>query len=141
MASVNKVTLVGNLGKDPQVRGGPGTFVVELSIATTYRWKDKITGKVNEEVEWHAVVLFGSLADIASQYLKKGRPVYIEGRITTNEWYDDAKGEKRQRKVIIATDMQMLGGGARDSAAEGAEGATGDQREQPSNAPDEAIPF
>ena len=109
MASVNKVILVGNLGKDPETRYTPdGAAITNITVATTDTWKDKASGEKKEATEWHRVAFFGRLAEIAGQYLKKGRPVYIEGRIRTRKW-QDKEGQDRYTTEIIADQMQMLG--------------------------------
>ena len=109
MASVNKVILMGNLGRDPEVRYLPsGDPVANITIATSSRYKGK-TGELVEETEWHRVTFFGRLAEIASQYLKKGRPVYVEGRIKTRK-YTDKDGVEKFATDIIASEMQLLGG-------------------------------
>jgi single-strand DNA-binding protein len=109
MASVNKVILVGNLGRDPEVRYLPsGDPVANITIATSSRYKGK-TGEMVEETEWHRVTFFGRLAEIASQYLKKGNPVYVEGRIKTRK-YTDKDGIEKYATDIIANEMQLLGG-------------------------------
>ena len=109
MASVNKVILVGNLGKDPDVRYLPdGGAVVNLALATSNSWKDKNTGEKREETEWHRVVIYGRLAEIAGEYCKKGRPVYIEGRLKTRKWQDQS-GVDKYTTEIIADQMQLLG--------------------------------
>ena len=108
MASVNKVILVGNLGRDPEVRYMPnGEAVCNFSIATTDSWKDK-SGAKQEKTEWHNIVMYRKLAEIAGEYLKKGRPVYVEGRLQTRKWEKD--GVTRYTTEIIADQMQMLGG-------------------------------
>lgn len=108
MASVNKVILVGNLGRDPEVRFMPnGEAVCNFSIATTENWKDK-SGAKQEKTEWHNIVMYRKLAEIAGEYLKKGRPVYVEGRLQTRKWEKD--GVTRYTTEIIADQMQMLGG-------------------------------
>jgi single-strand DNA-binding protein len=117
MASVNKVILVGNLGRDPETRYMPdGGAITNVSIATTETWKDKSSGEKQEKTEWHRVAFFGKLAEIAGEYLKKGSQVYVEGRLQTREWEKD--GVKRYTTEIIADRMQMLGsrqgGGTRD---------------------------
>lgn len=109
MASVNKVILVGNLGADPEVRYLPnGDAVTNIRIATTESWKDKNTGEKKELTEWHRVVFYRKLAEIAGQYLKKGSQVYIEGRIRTRKWQGQ-DGQDRYTTEIEAQEMQMLG--------------------------------
>ncbi|MFY3646993.1 single-stranded DNA-binding protein [Achromobacter xylosoxidans] len=111
MASVNKVILVGNLGRDPDVRYSPdGAAVCNVSLATTSSWKDKTSGQKREETEWHRVVMYGRLAEIAGEYLAKGRAVYIEGRLKTRKWQDKDTGADRYSTEIVADQMQMLGG-------------------------------
>ncbi|CAB3920027.1 single-stranded DNA-binding protein [Achromobacter ruhlandii] len=111
MASVNKVILVGNLGRDPEVRYSPdGAAICNISVATTESWKDKATGEKKENVEWHRVVLFNRLGEIAGEFLKKGRSVYIEGRLKTRKWQDKDTGADRYSTEIVADQMQMLGG-------------------------------
>jgi single-strand DNA-binding protein len=109
MASVNKVILVGNLGKDPEVRYMPsGDAITNISVATTDSWKDK-NGEKQEKTEWHRVAFFGKLAEIAGEYLKKGSQVYVEGRLQTRKW-QDKEGQDRYTTEIVADRMQMLGG-------------------------------
>jgi single-strand DNA-binding protein len=109
MASVNKVILVGNLGRDPETRYMPnGEAVTNVTIATTDTWKDKATGEKKEATEWHRVVFYRKLAEIAGQYLKKGSQVYIEGSLKTRKW-QDKEGQERYTTEIIADTMQMLG--------------------------------
>src|SRR5690606_9877633 len=111
MASVNKVILVGNLGRDPEVRYSPdGAAICNVSIATTSQWKDKATGEKREETEWHRVVFYNRLAEIAGEYLKKRRSVYVEGRLKTRKWQD---------KDTVADQMQMLGGRGDDAGMSG----------------------
>ena len=108
---INKVILIGNLGRDPEVRyTAGGSAVANLRIATTESWRDKQTGEKKEATEWHSVVLFGKTAEIAGEYLKKGRTVYIEGRLQTRK-YQDKDGQDRYSTEVVASDMQMLGGG------------------------------
>ena len=108
MASVNKVILIGNLGADPETRYLPsGDAVTNISVATTDQWKDK-SGEKQEHTEWHRVAFFGKTAEIAGEYLKKGSPVYIEGRIRTRKW-QDKEGQDRYTTEIVADSMQMLG--------------------------------
>ncbi|HXW66060.1 MAG TPA: single-stranded DNA-binding protein [Burkholderiaceae bacterium] len=110
MASVNKVILVGNLGRDPETRYSPdGAAMTNISLATTSQWKDKNTGEKREETEWHRVAFFGRLAEIASEYLRKGSQVYIEGRLRTRKWQDKETGQDRYATEIVADAMQMLG--------------------------------
>ncbi|NNM65426.1 MAG: single-stranded DNA-binding protein [Burkholderiales bacterium] len=109
MASVNKVILIGNLGKDPEVRYAPsGSAICNVSIATSRQWKDK-AGEKKEETEWHRVVFYDRMAEIAGEYLKKGRPVYVEGRLKYGK-YTDKEGVERYTTDIVATEMQLLGG-------------------------------
>ncbi len=110
MASVNKVILVGNLGRDPEVRYAPsGAAICNVTIATSRQWKDKNSGERQEETEWHRVVFYDRLAEIAGEYLKKGRPVYVEGRLKTRKW-TDKDGAEKYTTEIIAQEMQLLGG-------------------------------
>ena len=109
MASINKVILVGNLGRDPEVRYAPdNNAITNISVATTDRYKDKHTGEQKEITEWHRVVFFNRLAEIAGEYLKKGSQVYIEGRLRTRKWTDQS-GVDKYTTEIIADQMQMLG--------------------------------
>jgi single-strand DNA-binding protein len=120
MASVNKVILIGNLGADPETRYLPsGDAVANIRIATSEKWKDK-SGEQQEHTEWHRVAFFGRLAEIAGEYLKKGSPVYVEGRIRTRKW-QDKEGQDRYSTEIVATDMKLLGsrgGGSEPMARE-----------------------
>ena len=110
MASVNKVILIGNLGRDPEVRYAPsGAAICNVTIATSRQWKDKTSGERQEETEWHRIALFDRLAEVAGEYLKKGRPVYIEGRLKTRK-YTDKDGVEKYTTEIVASDMQLLGG-------------------------------
>ena len=107
---VNKVILVGNLGQDPDVKYMPsGSAVANVSLATTDSWKDKQTGEQKDRTEWHKVAMFGRLAEIAAEYLRKGSQVYIEGRLRTRKWQDQS-GNDRYTTEIVADEMQMLGG-------------------------------
>lgn len=109
MASVNRVTLVGNLGRDPETRYMPdGNAITNISIATSFSWTDKASGEKKEETEWHRIVFRGKLAEIAGEYLKKGSQVYIEGRLKTRKW-QDKEGVDKYTTEIIATEMKMLG--------------------------------
>ncbi len=109
MAGVNKVIIVGNLGNDPEVKYTPsGSAIATISIATSEQWKDKQTGEQREKTEWHRVVMFNRLGEIAGEYLRKGSQVYIEGRLRTNKWQDQS-GNDRYTTEIVANTMQMLG--------------------------------
>jgi len=122
MASVNKVILVGNLGADPEVRYLPsGDAVANIRLATTDRYKDKASGEMKEATEWHRVAFFGRLAEIVSEYLKKGSSVYLEGRIRTRKWQAQ-DGTDRYSTEIVAEQMQMLGGRGGASMGGGDEG-------------------
>ncbi len=106
---VNKVILVGNLGKDPEVRYTPsGSAVANITVATADQWKDKQTGEMQDRTEWHRIVFFNRLAEIAGEYLKKGSQVYLEGRLQTRKWQDQ-NGQDRYTTEIVANEMQMLG--------------------------------
>jgi single-strand DNA-binding protein len=136
MASVNKVILIGNLGRDPETRYMPeGGAITNISIATTEKWKDK-NGEMQEKTEWHRVAFFGKLAEIAGEYLKKGSQVYVEGRLQTRKW-QDKDGADKYTTEIVANGMQMLGsrqgmgGGDRDAGGGGGgERAQGGERPQ-----------
>lgn len=109
MASLNKVILIGNLGRDPETRYAPsGDAICNVTIATTETWKDKQSGEKKEQTEWHRVVFFGRLAEIAAQYLRKGSQVYVEGRLQTRKW-QDKDGQDRYTTEIRADEMKMLG--------------------------------
>lgn len=131
MASVNKVILLGNLGRDPETRYTTGgDAVTNLRIATTEQWKDK-NGEKQERTEWHTVVLFGRQAEIAGEYLKKGRSVYIEGRLQTRK-YTDKEGKDRYSTEIVGDRMQLLGGGGgRDSGGAGSAAGAADDFSSP----------
>lgn len=145
MASINKVILIGNLGRDPEVRYTPsGAAVCNLRLATTRNWKSRDTGERQEETEWHSVVLYDRQAEVAGEYLKKGRPVYIEGRLKTRKW-QDKDGNDRYTTEIVADSMQLLGGregtggggddGYSRDADEGGGSGGGSARRAPAPAP------
>ena len=114
---VNKAIIVGNLGRDPEVRyTANGSAVANVTVATSESWKDKQSGERQERTEWHRVVFFGRLAEIAEEYLKKGAQVYIEGSIRTQKWQDKESGQDRYTTEIVARDMQMLGSRGGDSS-------------------------
>jgi single-strand DNA-binding protein len=142
MASVNKVILIGNLGADPEMRSTPnGQQVVTLRLATNERWTTR-DGQQNERTEWHRVVVWGKQAEICNEYLRKGRQVYIEGRIQTREW-QDKEGQKRYTTEIVAQTVQMLGsrpGG--EGGGRGGEGVDDTYVGEPaSSSPDDDLPF
>ena len=139
MASINKVILIGNLGRDPEVRYTPnGSAVCNVSVATTRNWKNKDSGERMEETEWHRVVFFDRLAEIAGEYLKKGRSVYVEGRLRTRKW-QDKDGKDQYTTEVMATEMQMLGSregmGGGNADEEGGGGAGYQQRPAPASRP------
>lgn len=135
MASVNKVILIGNLGRDPEVRYSPeGAAICNISLATTSQWKDRNTGERREETEWHRVVFYNRLAEIAGEYLRKGRSVYVEGRIKTRKWQDKETGQDRYSTEIVADQMQMLGGRGDDSMS------SSDFNQAPARAPQQQRP-
>jgi single-strand DNA-binding protein len=123
MASVNKVILIGNLGRDPEVRYAPsGSAICNVTLATSRNWKDKTTGERQEETEWHRVVFYDRLAEVAGEYLKKGKSVYIEGRLKTRKW-TDKDGVEKYTTEIIANEMTMLG--SREGGAGGGDADMG----------------
>jgi single-strand DNA-binding protein len=137
MASVNKVILVGNLGKDPETRYAPnGDAICNITVATTDSWKDKQTGEKKEQTEWHRVSFYGRLAEIAGQYLRKGSAVYVEGSLRTRKW-QDKEGQDRYTTEIRADQMQMLGsrqgagGGGGESYGGGGSGGGDDFDQAP----------
>jgi single-strand DNA-binding protein len=141
MASVNKVIIIGNLGRDPEVRYTPsGAAVCNLRLATTRNWKSRDTGERQEETEWHSVVLYDRQAEVAGEYLKKGRSVYIEGRLKTRKW-QDKDGNDRYTTEIVADSMQLLGGRESGGGDEGggysrdSEGGGGMSNSRPAPAP------
>ena len=140
---INKVILVGNLGNDPETRAMPsGDTVTNLSIATNESWKDKKSGEQKDRTEWHKVAMFGRLAEISAEYLRKGSQVYIEGKLRTRKWQDQ-QGNDRWTTEIVANEMQMLGG-----RGGGGQFGDGDSGPAPGPAPssssddfDDDIPF
>ena len=146
---VNKVILVGNLGRDPEVRNTPsGQAVAEFSLATNRRWRDR-DGNRQEQTEWHRIVCWGRQAEIAGQYLTKGKQIYVEGRLQTRSWDDKQTGEKRYRTEIVCDNFQMLGQRG-DSHSPGPSGppetgygaGSGQQASQVADGPDDDdIPF
>lgn len=135
MRGVNKVILVGNLGKDPEVRYMPsGSAVANVTLATSEQWKDKQTGEKKEKTEWHNVSFFGKLAEVVGEYLNKGSTIYVEGSLETRKWQDKS-GNDRYTTSIKAREMQMLGGANRAAKPE----ATGGAPE--ADDPDDDIPF
>ena len=123
MASVNKVILIGNLGKDPEIRYAPsGSAICNITLATSRNWKDKTTGERQEETEWHRVVFFDRMAEVAGEYLKKGKSVYIEGRLKTRKW-TDKEGAEKYTTEVMADKMEMLG--SREGGGGGSGGSSG----------------
>ncbi|AWK40953.1 single-stranded DNA-binding protein [Photorhabdus laumondii subsp. laumondii] len=149
---VNKVILIGRLGQEPEVRYRPeGDTVAVLSLATSETWRDRQTGEQKERTEWHRVVIFGKLAEIAGEYLKKGSQVYIEGQLRTRKWFDKASGQDRYSTEVVLNQqgtMQMLGG---RSQSEPSRSSGREQSQSSSSVPprgseppidfDELIPF
>jgi single-strand DNA-binding protein len=154
MASVNKVILVGRLGKDPEIRATPGgTNVTRFSLATDEKFTDR-AGEKQERTEWHNIVAFAKLAEICGQYLKKGKLVYIEGSIRTDSWEDKESGQKKYKTEIIANTMQMLdrrgdeegggysgGGGGYSGARKSGGASSGSSSQRPEIEDDEEVPF
>lgn len=142
MAGINKVILIGRLGRDPEIRYTPGgAAVANFSIATSEEWRDKETGEKQERTEWHRIVAWRRLGEICGEYLKKGSQVYIEGRIQTRDW-EDRDGVKRYTTEIIAQSMQMLdraGSAGRDMGGSSKE--DGFPMEEPVSIPEDDIPF
>lgn len=136
MASVNKVIILGNVGQDPEIRQG-NFIVAALSIATTRKWRDK-AGETQSETEWHRVSAFGRLAEIISQYVRKGDPIYIEGRLRTRK-YEDKQGGERWVTEIIAEQLQLLR--QKDSDEKPAQAKPAAQRRDPEPAYDSDVPF
>lgn len=146
MASLNKVILIGNTGKDPEIRYMPnGKPVASFSIATSESWKDKATGEKKESTEWHNCTAFDKLAEIIGQYVKKGQPLYVEGRIKTEKYTKD--GVEKYSTKILVNEMKMLGGGKGEGGAKPAPQQGGNQAGTPSQGHaaassfDEEIPF
>ncbi len=149
--SVNKVILIGNLGRDPEVRyTAGGSAVANVSIATTDTWRDKQSGEQQERTEWHNLVFYNRLAEIVGEYLKKGSKIFVEGRLQTRKWQDKNTGQDRYTTEIIVGEMQMLdgrggGGGAMESGGGGGGGGRDSGGPAPRGAPsedfDDDIPF
>jgi single-strand DNA-binding protein len=146
--SVNKVILIGRLGKDPELKyTASGTPFCRFSMATDDTWNDKASGERQEKTEWHNIVVWDRLAEICNQYLTKGKLIYIEGKLQTREW-DDQDGNKRRTTEVVARDMVMLGGNPGESAGGGgqrraasAEGGGGSTSSSTSTITDDDIPF
>lgn len=138
MASVNKVIIVGNIGKDPETRYLPsGDAVTNIVVATSEKYKDKATGEMKEQTEWHRISFFGKLAEIAAQYLKKGSAIYVEGKIRTRKWTDNA-GVEKYSTDIVADSMQMLGGRPADGGSSANAGNSGGYSRERNDAPSAA---
>jgi single-strand DNA-binding protein len=142
MASVNKAILIGNLGRDPEIRYTPsGQAVASFTLATSEKWRDK-DGQMQERTDWHNIVCWGRQAELANQYLKKGRPVYIEGRIQ-NRSYDDKEGNKKYISEVVVQRLQFLGGKPDDAGSGGGGGSHQELPEMPPDtmAEDDDLPF
>ncbi|MDH3253821.1 MAG: single-stranded DNA-binding protein [Acidobacteriota bacterium] len=141
---LNKVMLIGNLGRDPEVRSTPsGQTVASFSLATNRKWKDR-DGNRQEQTEWHNIVCWGRQAEIAGQYLSKGRQIFVEGRLQTRSWDDKQSGEKRYRTEIVCDNFQMLGSRSAsdfDSGSAGGGAPFPSEPEQDSGPDDDDIPF
>lgn len=146
MAGVNRVIIIGHLGNDPEIRTMPnGEQVANITVATSESWTDKNTGERKEQVEWHRIVLYRRLAEIAAQYLRKGSQVYIEGRLKTRKWQDN-NGQDRYSTEIQCDNLQMLGGRNQDAAQnqppkQQKAQSKSQQSEPPMDAFDDNIPF
>lgn len=133
MAGVNKVIIVGNLGNDPEVRySNNGAAIANISVATSDSWKDKNTGERQERTEWHRIVMFNRLGEIAGEYLKKGSKVYIEGKLQTRKWQDQ-QGQDRYSTEIVADQMQMLDSRGSGGGMGGGQGGGGGYQQAPQN--------
>ena len=147
--SVNKVILIGNLGKDPEIRYTPnGLAVANLTIATSETWKDKQSGENQERTEWHRIVMYNRLAEIAGEYLRKGSKIFIEGRLQTRKWQDKTSGADRYMTEVVADSLEMLGGkpGGATSSPENASQANEKSSQdmpqaEPADSFDDDIPF
>lgn len=134
MASLNKVQLIGNLGRDPEIRTFPsGDQVANVTLATTDRWKDKQSGEMREHTEWHRLVFNGRLAEIVGQYLRKGAQIYVEGSLRTRRWQDQATGQDRYAIEIRVDELQMLGRKADGGVATGESDGGGPAQESAEN--------
>lgn len=135
MKSINKVIIIGNLGDDPTTRYLPsGGAVTNITLATSESWKDKTTGQAQERTEWHRVVFFNRLAEIAGEYLRKGRKVYVEGSLRTRSW-EDKDGQKRYTTEIVASDMLLIDGNRNDDGAPQDAQAASHNAQAPRSAP------
>lgn len=133
MSGVNKVIIVGNLGNDPEQKEAGGAAITNISVATSENWKDKNTGEQQERTEWHNIVFFNRLAEIAGQYLQKGSKVYVEGKLRTRKWQDKETGQDRYKTEIVGDNLQML-----DSKSDG--GSNSQARNAPKSKPRAAAP-
>lgn len=141
MASVNKVILVGNCGRDPEIRYLPsGQAVANVSVATSSRRKDKNSGEMIEDTQWHRITFYDRLAEIAGEYVKKGRPIYVEGRLKYGTYVDKATGVEKNTVDIIATELQLLGGREGMGGGGGGEEGGGGGYSRPAAAPRQAAP-
>jgi single-strand DNA-binding protein len=137
---LNKVMLIGNLGADPEVRYMPaGGAVVNITLATSMRWKDKQSGERKEATEWHRVVFFNRLAEVVGEYLKKGSQIYVEGRLQTRKWQDQ-NGQDRYTTEIVASEMHMLGSRSGGTADFGGDQSYSTQQSRPASQPQQSRP-
>lgn len=147
MAGVNKVIIVGRLGSDPELKYTSNSqAIARFSVATSESWKNKQTGDMQEKTEWHRIVVWGKMAEICGQHLAKGRQVYIEGKLQTRSWEDQASGQKKYSTEVVANTVQFLGAAGEKSQGAGASQGGGDNFAQdfgnePSFDSDEEIPF
>jgi single-strand DNA-binding protein len=138
---VNKVILVGNLGRDPELRSTPsGQQVASFSLATNRRWRDR-DGNRQEQTEWHNIVCWGRQAEVAGQYLTKGKQIYVEGRLQTRSWEDRQSGEKRYRTEIVCDNFQMLGQRSDADSSSGGYGQDHSASQADTGPDDDDIPF
>lgn len=141
MRGINKVILIGNLGKDPEVKYLPsGSAVAQITVATSESWKDKTTGTMQEQTEWHKVVFYGKLAEIVGEYLRKGSKIYVEGSLHTRKWQDKTSGQDRYSTEIKGSEMQMLDGKSPSGVPQPSPPQSAPPAQQPADFNDD-IPF
>ena len=139
MQGINKVILIGNLGADPEMKyTADGRAIANFNVATSERWRDKKTGEQQEKTEWHRIVMFGRVAEVAGEFLTKGSPVYLEGKLQTRKW-QDSEGTDRWTTEVVASQMQMLGKG--ESQPQKAPAKSQSFRKPPADDFDQDLPF